>query len=91
MTREYLIYFEPVFNAIKKGKNVQIYTNDLHYHERGWWKTVDNWGFGNCDISNFRIKNNDGSVIYFHESSKNKNQNDLDEPEKYCKNYYNYL
>lgn len=91
MTKQDLIHFEPVFTAIKQGRNVQIFTNELYYHTRGWWKSTDNWGFGGSTKADFRIKNPNGTIEYFDEKSKNRNQNDLDEPEIWCPNYENYL
>ncbi len=92
MRRKDIILFKPVFEAIEAGKNVQIFdSSDLCYHTRGWWKTVDNWGFGSCSLSSFRIKNADGSIEYFDENSKNYPQRDLDEPEKWVPNHQNYL
>jgi len=97
MTREDLIRLSPVFEAIKAGKNVQIYdTSNLSFHTRGWWKTVDKWGFGFALLSDFRIKNEDGTLEYFcdldSKELKYRIHRDLDEPEKWVKNiehYYN--
>lgn len=89
MTRESIIKFLPVFNAIANGKNVQIFDNlNLCYHARGWWKTVDNWGFGSASLSDYRIKNEDGSVEYFSEQPKYRVDRDLDEYQKYVPKGY---
>lgn len=92
MTKEEIIRYTPVFNAIKAGKNVQIFDSlSLCLHKRGWWKTVDNWGFGGNKLHYFRIKNEDGSIEYFDDKSKLLDQHDLDEPKKWCNNYENYI
>ena len=89
MNKQNIIDCMPIFNAIIEGKNVQIYnTVDLHLHARGWWKTVDNWGFGFADLTNFRIKNEDGSIIYFKEQPENRVHRDLDEYQKYTPKEY---
>ena len=92
MTKQDIIKLMPVFEAIKAGKNVQIFDSlNLCLHTRGWWRTVDDWGFGACSLSKFRIKNIDGSIEYFDEKSKEMPQRDLDEPEKWCTNYQDYI
>lgn len=91
MTKEQIELFTPVFDAIKNGLKVQIYdTLNLNYHARGWWKTVDNWGFGHWDLSLYRIKNNDETFTYFKEQPQYRIQRDLDEPNKWVENIEYY-
>jgi len=92
MIKEQIELFSPVFEAIKNDLNVQIYdTLDLHYNARGWWKTVDNWGFGHWDLSLYRIKNNDGTFVYFKEQPPYRIQRDYDEPIKWVENIEYWL
>lgn len=79
MTKQNIIDCMPIFNAIINGKNVQIYDSiELHGNCRGYWKTVDNWGFGASDLTNYRIKNKDNSIIYFKEQPKHRIHRDFD-------------
>ena len=91
MTKEQIEMFTPVFDAIKAGLKVQVYdTTNLNFHTRGWWKTVHSWGFGYCDLSVFRVKNDDNTFIYFKEQPAGRVHRDLDEPREWVENidYY---
>ena len=91
MTKEQIELFYPVFEAIKKGFKVQIYdTSNLNYHARGWWRTVDNWGFGHWDLSLYRIKYKNNKIFYFKEQPIERIHRDLDNPSKWVKNIEHY-